>query len=196
MKKPAITEYDLHPLVAERWSPRAFSDAPVSETQLRMLLEAARWAPSCFNEQPWRFVVARREQAEAFERMLSCLNEKNQLWAARGAVLVITAAAKNFSQSGAPNRHAWHDVGLAVAQLSLQATALGLRLHQMAGFTADRAKALYAIPDDFEAVTALVIGHPGDAGDLPEPLRQRELAARERKPLSELAFAGTWGTAL
>jgi nitroreductase len=196
MEKPAITARDLHPLLAQRWSPRAFSEASVSETQLRSLLEAARWAPSCFNEQPWRFLVARRESAPEFERMLSCLNEKNQLWASAGAVLVITAVAKTFSQTGAENRHARHDLGLAVAQLTTQATALGLGVHQMAGFSPDKARDLYAIPAGFEAVTALVIGHPGNAKDLPEPLRQRELAARERKPQDELAFAGTWGAPL
>ena len=196
MKKPAPTDHQVHELIRERWSPRAFSDEAVEEPRLRSLLEAARWAASCFNEQPWRFIVARKQNATEFERLLSCLNEKNQRWAKGAAVLVLSAASKVFAHDGRPNRHALHDAGQAAAQLTLQATALGLVVHQMAGFSQDRARQLYGIPDDVEPVAAMAIGYPGDPDDLPEDLRDRELGGRSRKSQAEFVFEGTWGAPL
>lgn len=196
MPKPAPTDCEIHPLIRDRWSPRAFSPASVSEADLRALLEAARWAPSCFNEQPWRFLVARREDEAGFARLLSCLVEANQVWAKHAGALMITVASTTFAHNGRPNRHAWHDVGLAAAQLSAQATALGLAVHQMAGFLPDQARERCGIPEGFEAVTALAIGHPGDPAGLPDELRERELAPRARRPQAEFAFTATWGAPL
>lgn len=196
MDKPAETVHPLHPLIRERWSPRAFSGLPIEDSALLLLLEAARWAPSCFNEQPWRFVVAKRQDEEAFQKLLSCLHESNQRWAGQAGVLLLATTRTSFSRNDQPNRHASHDLGLAVAQLSLQATALGLRVHQMAGFSGERARELYGIPDAYEPVTAIAVGHPGRPEDLPEDLRARETQRRERRPLAELAFAGVWGQAL
>ncbi len=192
MEKPAPADHDVHELIRKRWSGRAFSSTPVGDAELRSLLEAARWAASCFNEQPWRFLVARRENREAFDRLLSCLTESNQRWAKGAAVLMLSVASKAFAQNRKPNRHALHDVGLATAQLTLQATARGIAVHQMAGFSTERARELFAIPEDFEPVTAIAIGYPGNPDDLPEDLRARELGERSRKPQSEFVFADKW----
>jgi nitroreductase len=196
MDKPAPIAHDVHELIRDRWSPRAFSKRPLRGAVLRSLLEAARWAPSCFNEQPWRFLVAHRDNQAEFERLLSCLDEKNQRWAKGAAVLMLSVARASFARNGKPNRHALHDVGLAVAQLTLQATALGLGVHQMAGFSAERARELYAIPAEFEPVAAIAVGYPGDPDALPGDLRERELGARSRHPHSAFVFAGTWGDPL
>jgi nitroreductase len=196
MKKTAPTDHEVHDLIRDRWSPRAFSSKPVGDRELRSMLESARWAPSCFNEQPWRFLVARQEDEAEFGRLLSCLTEKNQRWAKNAPLLMLSVASKQFERSGKPNRHALHDVGLAAAQLTLQATALGLRVHQMAGFSQERARELYAIPEDFEPVAAIAIGYPGDPKDLSEDLRERELSGRSRHPQDEFVFAGTWGKPL
>ncbi|MGE0789551.1 MAG: nitroreductase family protein [Sandaracinaceae bacterium] len=185
----------LHDLLRTRRSPIAFSDREVTLAELTVLLEAARWAPSCFNGQPWRFLVARRADADEFGRMLSCLNDRNQRWARAASVLMITATAETFAD-GRPNRHARHDVGLAVAQLTVQANALGIGVHQMAGFSSDRARELYAIPDGFDPVTAVAIGYPGDPATLEDDLRERAQKPRTRRPLSEIAFEGAFGTAL
>jgi nitroreductase len=192
MLKPAHADYDIHPLLRDRYSPRAFDGQPIDDGELRSLLEAARWAPSCFNEQPWRFIVAKRENEEAFARMLACLGEKNQVWAKNAAVLVITVAQTTFSRNDKPNRHAWHDVGLAVAQLTAQATAQKLGAHQLAGFSSDAARETYGIPDGFEPVTAIAIGRATSADQLPEGLRERELADRKRRSQAEIVFAGRW----
>lgn len=196
MEKPAPTEHDVHELIRRRWSPRAFSSRAVGDPELRSLLEAARWAASCFNEQPWRFIVARREAQAEFDQLLSCLNENNQRWAKGAAVLMLSVASKAFAKNAKSNRHALHDVGLAAAQLTLQATALGLAVHQMAGFSIERARERFAIPEDFEPVAAIAIGYPGDPDGLPEDLRERERGERSRNPQREFVFAGKWGDPL
>ena len=193
MDKTAKTDFPIHELIAERWSPRAFDERAVSAETLGTLLEAARWAPSCFNEQPWSFIVATRDDAEEFDKLLGCLVEANRAWARNAPVLMLSVAARNFERNGKPNRHAVHDVGLAVGTLTLQATALGLGVHQMAGILPDHAKEVYRIPEEHEVVAGIAIGYRGDPGSLPDALRERELAARSRKPASEFTFRSMWG---
>ena len=192
MEKPAPTREEIHALIRSRWSPRAFSSQPLAEVELRRLFEAARWAPSSFNEQPWRFLVARRGDRERFDAMLGCVFEKNRLWAGAAPVLALSVAGTRFSGNGAVNRHAFHDVGLAVGQLTTQATAMGLVLHQIAGFDAEAARITYEIPEHFEPVAVLAIGYPGDPEELPDTLRAKEAAARRRLPLEEIVFEGRW----
>ena len=186
----ATTCVPIHDLIAVRHSPRAFDPRPVDPEVIIGLLEAARWAASSRNSQPWAFLVATRDQPDAFERMLACLKERNQLLARCAPVLMITVAALNHPD-GQPNRFAWHDLGLAVGNLSIQATACGLR--QMGGFNAEVARETYAIPATHEPVTALVIGYPADPESLSDEQREREMSPRLRKPLEEMVFSGTWG---
>ena len=193
MNKLAPVVHPVHELIAQRWSPRAFAAEPIEPAVLRSLLEAARWAPSCFNEQPWSFVVARRDDEEGFARLLGCLAEKNQLWARNAGALVLAVARPHFARNEKPNRHAWHDVGLAVASLTVQATALGLAVHQMAGVRADDAARILGVPDDHDVVTAIAVGRPGGLDDLDPSFHESELAARERRPQDEQVFEGAWG---
>lgn len=193
MEKPAVTQYPIHDLLRKRWSPRAFSDRRVEPDRLRSLLEAARWAPSSNNEQPWSFIVVTKENEAEHGRLLSCLVEGNSLWAQHASVLMVSVARMSFEEGGELNRHAYYDVGQAVADLSVQATALGLMVHQMAGFHPDKVRELYGIPKEYEPVAAIALGYPGDPESLPERLKQRELAPRERKPLAEFVFSGRWG---
>lgn len=195
MEKPAVTRYPIHDLLKQRWSPRAFSDRAVESEVLRSLLEAARWAPSSNNEQPWSFIVVTRDDEAEHGRLVSCLMDGNVPWAQRAPVLMVSVARTSFEDDGKPNRHAFHDVGQAVADLSVQATALGLFVHQMAGFYPDRVRELYGVPKEFEPVAAIALGYPGDPESLPERLKKRELAPRERKPVTEFVFAGRWGQA-
>lgn len=196
IEKPAVSDSNLHPLIRNRWSPRAFSDREVSPEDLKTMLEAARWAPSASNEQPWRFIVARKQDSEAFAKVLSVLVEANQVWAKNAAVLMIAVAKKTSSSSQKPNGHAWHDVGLALGTLVLQAGALGLHVHMMAGFDAAKARQVFHIPGDFDATTAIAVGYLGNHAALPDKLRERELAARSRKALDEIAFGDAWGKPL
>ena len=193
MEKPAETQYPIHELLRQRWSPRAFSDRRVEPDALRSLLEAARWAPSSYNEQPWSFIVATKEDTAEHARLLSCLVEGNIQWAQHAPVLMVSVAKLYFDEDHERNRHAFHDVGLAAANLVIQATALGLVVHQMAGILPDRVRQLYGVPEQYEPVAGIALGYPGDPQSLPEGLRKREMAPRERKPLTEFAFSGRWG---
>ena len=196
MDRRASVEHPIHDLLRRRWSPRAFAAQRVEAADLRALLEAARWAPSCYNEQPWSFLVARQEDEATFAKALDCLVPANQIWARRAPVLVISVARAAFFRGGKPNRHARHDVGLAVAQLSLEATARGLVVHQMAGFDPARARETFHVPEGFEPVSAIAIGYPGDADTLPDDLARRERAPRERKRQADFVFAARWGEPL
>lgn len=191
-KKTADVPPAVHDLVRQRWSPRAFSDEPVSDADLKTVLDAARWAASSYNEQPWRFILARKSEGADYDKMLNLLVPGNQAWAKNAPVLIITAAKRTFSHNGSPNFHAAHDAGAAWAHLALQATALGLYAHGMAGFDRERARKELGVPDDYEVVTAIALGHLGSPEALPDAVRERELAQRQRKPLSELVFKGHW----
>ncbi len=162
-------------------------------TDLSSLFEAARWAPSSYNEQPWAYIVATRDTPEEFARLLSCLVPPNQAWAKAAPVLVLGVVSRKFSKNGEDNRAAVHDLGLASANLVLEATARGLSVHQMIGLLPDRARELYRIPASCEAWTALAIGYRASAAQLPAGLRERDLAPRTRKATSEFAPSGAWG---
>ena len=191
--KAATPDHEILDVLGRRWSPRAFADRPVEAEKLRRVLEAMRWAPSSYNEQPWRFIFATKADPEAYERLLHCLNENNQKWASTAPVLMLSLAKKTFSSREKPNRHAWHDVGLAVGNGLVQATALGLYAHQMAGILPEKIRETYAVPDDFEPVAGLALGYLGEPETLPEELQEKERAPRSRRPLDETVFGGAWG---
>ena len=186
------TEHPIHQLLQERWSPRAFADKPVEKEKLLSLLEAARWAPSSFNEQPWNYIVTCKQNSDAFQNLLGALNERNREWAQHAPVLLVSIAKINFSHNGSPNPYSWYDVGQAAANMTTQATALGLYLHQMAGFDREAVREMYHIPHDFEPVAIMAVGYPGDPEKLPEPFQKSETAVRNRKPLSDFIFTGLW----
>jgi nitroreductase len=193
MLKPAPVESPVHNLIRERWSPRAFADKPIPADVLRSLFEAARWAPSSNNEQPWAYLVAAKEDKENYAKTLGVLVEFNANWAKSAPVLALAVARLTFSKNNAPNRNAPYDLGAATALLSVEATARGLFVHQMAGFDPQKARQVFEIPPDWDAFAALAIGYPGDAESLPQPLKDRELAPRVRKLLSEFVMSGHWG---
>jgi nitroreductase len=193
MEKIAETQVPIHELIRRRWSPRAFSDLPVEPDKLLSLFEAARWAASASNEQPWAFLVASQQDSKNYEGMLSVLVDFNRGWAHKAPVLILTLAHIKFEKDGRPNRHAFYDLGQAAANLTLQATALGLTTRQMAGFNAEAARERFAVPEGWEPVSVIALGYPGDPDSLTEKLRQREIAPRQRKPLESFVFSGAWG---
>jgi nitroreductase len=193
MRKPAPAQHPVHELIQHRWSPRAFSGQPVPSDILRSLFEAARWAPSSNNEQPWAFLVSTTDDKENHAKMLSTLVEFNQGWAKHAPVLAIAVSEMAFAKTGKPNRNAFYDTGSALAHLSMEATSRDLFVHQMAGFDPHKVIELFEIPSGWEPIAAFTIGYPGDPETLPDALRQRELAPRERKPLDSFVMGGQWG---
>lgn len=179
----------LHPILNARYSPRAFSERAVTDEELELVLEAARWAPSSMNEQPWRFLVTRRGE-EGHAELLATLNPSNQVWAHKAPVLILNLVHRILSRIGQENFHARHDLGIATAQLTAQATALGMGLHILGGFHADAARAAFGIPEAYDVVSVIVLGFPGDPASLPEHLHQRELHHSPRRPLAELVHYG------
>lgn len=193
MEKPANNDHSIHELIRRRWSPLSFRDEIISDEILCSLFEAARWAPSSFNEQPWHFIVGQKEgQKKTYDILFETLAEGNQTWAETAPVLGMTVTAKHFSRNKKPNRHARHDVGLAMENLIIEALRHGIYVHQMAGFSEEQARERFEIPDGFEPVAAFALGYPGDPDDLPENLRKREESARSRKPLDAFVFSGEW----
>ncbi len=195
MKKPAITQTPIHPLIAARWSGRAYDPAkPVSRDHLLALLEAARWAPSCYGDEPWRYVVWDREaDADGWRRAFDCLAPGNQAWVKDAPLLMLSAADSLFNHNGNPNRWGQHDTGAASENLCLQAEALGLMAHQMGGFDADKARAVAGVPERFTPMAMIAVGHPADPASFSDEARERETAPRKRRALGELFFHGAWG---
>ncbi|MSO74558.1 MAG: nitroreductase [Alphaproteobacteria bacterium] len=193
MDKPASLDYPIHDLLRQRWSPRAFSSEAVPKEALRSVLEAARWAPSASNLQPWHIMVALKANQAAFEAMLSCLVPFNQAWCKTAPVLMLMIA-KTTDSKGRPNPHAWHDVGQAAAHLTVQASTLGLYVHQMAGIESERIKSVYAVPAEHEPVSALALGYIGRPESLAdEKLQAREITPRERRNQAAFVFEGRFG---
>lgn len=189
-RKPAEAEYPIHELIGERWSPRAFAPQPVEEEKLHSIFEAARWAASAGNLQPWNFLFATKGNTEDHTRILEILTPNNQGWAKEAPVLIV-AVAQLYTIAG-KERNSYYDLGMAVENLVIQAGHFGLVAHQMGGFDGVKASELLHIPEGYVPVTMIALGYPGSPDGLHPTLRERELAPRQRKPLSEFVFEGTW----
>lgn len=194
LEKPAVTSKPINSLLSRRWSPRAFATKPVAAADLTAILEAGRWAASSNNGQPWRFIVATIDDAAAHAAALQGFNARNQRWVKTAPVLIFACARKSFEANGNPNVHAWYDTGAAVALMTVEAEARGMRVHQCAGIEREKIKSTCGVPDEFDICTGFVIGYQGDADSLPEELPGREKEPRARKPLAEIVFAGKFGT--
>lgn len=188
--KLAETQVPIHDLIGRRWSARAFSDRPIDRETLLGVFEAARWAASSGNEQPWAFLVATRDEPKNHEDLLGVLVDSNRSWADKAPVLILALA--RVEKDGRPIRHALYDLGQAAANLTLQATAHGLTTHTMGGFHVQAARERFAVPAEWEPVSVIALGYPGDPETLTEKLRQRETAQRQRKPLASFVFSGSW----
>lgn len=194
--KRAETRVEVHPFIRDRWSPRAFSEKRVSRELILKLMEAARWAASCSNEQPWRFVVATIDEPEEHAKLVRCLDEGNRRWAPRAPMLMLTFVKEDFTKYKSGNRWCEHDLGLAMGNLTMQAMAEGLVVHNMGGILYDRIREEYAVPEGFHPMTAVAVGYAGDPGTLTtEKYRDEERGPRTRKPLEEVFFRATWGEA-
>jgi nitroreductase len=189
---PRCADHDIDALFVDRWSPRAFTDEPISEAALHALFEAARWAPSAYNAQPWRFLYARRGTAH-WPRFLGLLNPVNQSWAGRAAALIVLVSDPVFLPPGAEKqitlRSASLDAGAAWGSLALQATRAGWAAHGMGGFDVERAAVELNVPENHHVEVAIAIGRPGERSRLPDALQAREQPNGRRK-VTEFTFEG------
>lgn len=183
MKKELILE-----IIQERWSPYSFSSTPVEEFKLKAMFEAAGYAPSCNNEQPWMFVYSTQKEGKIFNDYLGFLVDSNRVWAKDAYALVISMARTKFSYNNKPNRHAFHDTGMAVSNLLIQALAMDIYVHQMAGYSVDKVKDYFKLNDDIEPVAMMAVGYMGDGVSLSPELLKRDEKRRPRKSANEFTF--------
>src|SRR6056297_1104246 len=181
----------IHPLLEKRWSPVAFSDKPVTEQTLETLFEAARWAPSSRNVQPWRFIVAFKEDPH-YNTLFELLYEGNKVWAKTAPVLALSVAELIPGGRDTENLYAFHDTGMAMGNLLVQATEMDLYVHQMGGYDRERAIKELEIAQRYAPVAMMAIGYKGDAGQLPPDVAERETSARTRKEKHEFVFRETF----
>lgn len=193
--KAIDTAVPILPQFAARYSGVSYdSSRALTEDQILALSEAARWAPSCHGDQPWRYIICdKTSNPEAWNKALACLLEKNQAWCKSAPVLIIACCDSVLSKTGAANVYGPYDTGAASVSMCLQAAALGLMTHQMAGFVADTAREQFQIPERFKPLTMMAVGYQLPEDQLEEPFKTRELAARARNPLGQNFFAGAWG---
>ncbi len=180
--------YPVDKIFPNRWSPRAMSGEAITNEELFTLLEAARWAPSSYNNQPWRFIYAKRDTA-AWPTLFGLMGEFNQGWTKDAAVLLVVLSKTTFDHNGQPAITHSFDTGAAWENLALQASLMGLVAHGMQGFDYDRAKSELHIPDDYQVEAMVAIGRPGKKEDLPAALQERETPS-DRKPITDFAFEG------
>ncbi|MDQ3623608.1 MAG: nitroreductase family protein [Verrucomicrobiota bacterium] len=181
-------DHPIEPLIHRRWSPRAMSGEPLSEEELLRLFEAARWAPSTYNEQEWRFLYARRDSPH-WPLFFDLLMEANQVWCRNAAVLTVVLARKTFTRNNKPNPVHLFDTGSAWENLALQAAAMGLVAHGMAGFHFEKARTTLRVPDEFAVAAMFALGRPGNPDDLPDELRKLETPSG-RRPVRESICEG------
>ncbi len=191
MKKPAVTQLEIHPIIKNRWSPRAFRKKKVEPAKLKRIFEAARWAPSSFNEQPWRFILGIKGDS-SWDKLFECMVKFNQDWAGR-APLLLLALGKKTTSKGAPNKVYQYDVGQSMAYITFQAEAEGLVVHQMGGFSREKAGELFSVPEDYVPLTMMAIGYQDNPESLDRDFQEKEKAPRSRNPVGELLFSDTFG---
>jgi nitroreductase len=184
--------YRIAPLLLDRWSPRSMTGEPLTDEELFPLFEAARWAPSSYNCQLWRFIVARRQNREEFDKFFGLLTPGNQVWAKNAAALVVVASRTRFEYNDKPSITHAFDAGAAWQNLALEATRRELVAHGMEGFDYARAKTELLIPDDFDVHAMIAIGRRAPAENLPEKYRAMERPT-SRRPLKEIVFQGAFG---
>jgi len=192
LEKPAPAQYPISSFIARRWSPRAFdAKRPLDKKTVATLFEACRWAPSFGNLQPWRFVVGMNFDY-THKAVFDTLTDANKRWCKDAPMLFISMARLTKPSDNTPYAHPQHDLGLGLENLFLQAFDMGLYCHLMAGFSPDKARSAFGIPEGYQPMTAGAVGYPGQLEDLPEDLQKREVNPRERNPFSTFVFSQRW----
>lgn len=180
------SEYPVQELILNRWSPRSFSQEPISDTELMTIFDAARWAQNSFNNQPWRFIYCRNGSAD-WQKFLDLLEPGNKVWAQHARVLVLVISKNTFDYNGSPSKTHTFDTGAAAQNMALQASSMDIACHGMEGFDYEKARTVFNIPGDYTVEAMFAIGKLGKKEDLPEKLRERETASN-RKPLKDVVF--------
>lgn len=196
--KIADTSAPVATFLTRRWSGVAFDESrDISQPDILSLAEAARWAPSCFGDQPWRFIFCQKSvHPDAWQKAFDCLAEGNRSWNCHVPLLILICGDTLLTRNEKPNAYGEYDSGAAAVSLCLQAASLDIMTHQMAGFDKEKARELFSIPERFNPIAMMAVGYQLPRDAIPEDLKNRETAPRNRRDLAENFFAGTWGTGL
>ncbi len=167
-------------LLRSRHATRSIDPTPLPDELVEELIEAARLTPSCYNKQPWRFLFLRGDEARAAGA--AALTPGNRVWAERAPLLVVGHVRREDDCiSGDGRAYYQFDLGLAVMDLMLAATARGLVARPMAGFEPPEVQRAFGLPDDSEPLVMVAVGRPSaDEGHLPERLQGKGEQPRER----------------
>lgn len=186
MEKPALNQYDIHPLIKRRWSPRSFEDKPVENEKLQRVFEAARWAPSAYNMQPWSYIIGKKGTS-SYDNIMNTLIEFNQSWTKFAPVLVLVIG-KEIDAKDKPNDTFKYDTGQSVAYLTFQAMHEGLFMHQMSGFSKTKAIENFSIENNYQPIAVFALGYVSSPDQLPEKLQEMERSERSRKSFEDFVF--------
>ncbi len=193
MKPVPAIDYPIHELLLKRYSPYVFSDRVIEKAAIFSLFEAARWAPSCFNEQPWSYIVINKDHELPYASIIETMADQNSAWALTAPTIVLTIAKVAFAQNNKPNPYAWHDIGLATGAMVVQATSMGIYIHQMAAFSKEKIRVACKIPAGWDPVTCIAMGYLGENTNVPELYEKKDAEPQIRKKLSEFVYEDTWG---
>ena len=189
-QKGRQSKYKINSLILNRWSPRSMTGEELDEDTIMSLFEAARWAPSSYNNQPWRFIYAKRNSPH-WNKLFNLLAEPNKVWTKNADVLIVVVSRKNFEHNEKYSITHQYDAGAAWENLALEASARGLAAHGMQGFDYEKARIDLEIPDNFDVMAMIAIGKKGPKENLPPELQNKELP-NNRKPLNEIVMEGTF----
>jgi len=156
---------NIREVFEKRKSIRKFTGEPITEDQIKTIMEAAQIAPSASNMQPYKFIVIKDDETKRNFRKIAV----PQRFVQKAAVIFVALGNKE--------RDYWYkvDIGIAVQQMALQTAELGLGSCWIGAFERDKVRELLKVPDDWEIVALLPVGVP--AQDPP---------ARPRKSLDVL----------
>jgi nitroreductase len=188
LENPRKPTHEINNLILNRWSSRSMSGEEINDNDMMSLFEAARWAPSSYNNQPWRFIYAKRNSA-SWEKFFNLLAAGNKVWTKNASVLVVIVSRKNFEHNEKPSITHQFDTGAAWENLAIEATSRGLVTHGMQGFDYDKARKELDIPDSFDVMAMIAIGKKAPKENLPSELQKMEFP-NDRKPLSEITMEG------
>ncbi len=186
-----VNQYEVSRIFIDRWSPRAMSGEEIADEELFSLFEAARWAPSAFNNQPWRFVYAKRD-SEYWDQFFGFLAEGNQAWADKAAALIVVISKTTFDYNGKPSKTHTFDTGAAWENLALQGSKNDLVIHGMQGFDYDKVKEELSLPEEYKVEMMIAVGKPGNIKELPDKLQGNEVPSG-RKTIKEIVREGEFG---
>ncbi len=172
-----------------RKSIRRFLDTPVEKEKIQSLLEAAIRAPSAMNKQCWRFVAITNKETIA---QLAKSNMVFNGWLKDApAVIVVCADPKESTDLNDLPYYMW-DSALAMHNLVLAATDMGLGTCYLAAYDEDKVRELLGIPEYLRVVCMTPLGYPTEKRSVGEKLMKAVAGSSKRKSLDEVAHWERW----